>query len=144
MLKKAGERIKDEKVTFFSDGNDDYLYVLPSYFEKVDYSQVVKIREKGRVIGRFKRKMMGDPCLEDTETVNIENFNSILRERIGRLVRKTKCYSKLKRMLDSALEVFQFYWNMIKILKGKTPAMMEGLSEKAWTWNDILTYHYTI
>lgn len=145
MIKKAEERIgRDKKVEFFSDGNDDYLYVLPRHFEHVNYSQLVKIREKGRVVGKIKRGMIGEPCLENTETTNIENFNSILRERIGRLVRKTKCYSKILRMLDCALEVFQFYWNMIKPIRGKTPAMKEGLTEKAWTWNDLLTFHYAL
>jgi len=36
----------------------------------------------------------GNPCYGEIETTDIENMNSIFRERLGRLVRKTKCYSK--------------------------------------------------
>ncbi|MCD6208370.1 MAG: IS1 family transposase [Methanosarcinales archaeon] len=42
------------------------------------------------------------------ETTDVENYNGILRERTGRLVRKTKCFSKRKRMLECSLHVFQF------------------------------------
>jgi len=43
-----------ERPLFISDGNDDYLYVLPEYFEDIDYGQIVKKRENGRVVGRKK------------------------------------------------------------------------------------------
>jgi IS1 family transposase len=34
--------------------------------------------------------------LGDVETTDVENFNGILRERLGRLVRRTKCFAKVK------------------------------------------------
>lgn len=49
----------------------------------------------------------------DVETVNVENFNSILRERVGRLVRRTKCFSKQKQRLWCDVMPFQFYWDFI-------------------------------
>ena len=69
----------------------------------------IKIRENGRVVDREKRIIYEKPDLNDIETTDIENFNGILRERIGRLVRETKCFSKYKRRLEYALELFQFY-----------------------------------
>nr|QNO47708.1 hypothetical protein LDJELIEA_00006 [Methanosarcinales archaeon ANME-2c ERB4] len=38
-----------------------------------------------------------------------------LRERIGRLVRKTQCFSKRRRMLECSLQLFQFYWNFMAL-----------------------------
>ena len=37
------------KIEIFSDGNDDYTYVLPDYYADscINYAQLVKIREKG-------------------------------------------------------------------------------------------------
>ena len=61
-----------------------------------EYGQLVKIRENGRVVRKEKRIIYGNPDLGDIETTNVENYNGILRERIGRLVRKTKCFSKRK------------------------------------------------
>ena len=84
------------------------------------------------------RIVYGDPGVDEVETVNVENFNSILRERVGRLVRKTKCFSKKKSRLRCALSVFQFYWDFIsEIKRGITPAMMEKCSSHIWTWHEF-------
>jgi hypothetical protein len=53
-----------------------------------------------------------------------------LSERLGRLVRKTKCYSKKKSRLENAVELFQFYWDFMNLLpKRGTPAMIENLTD---------------
>lgn len=130
-----------EKVEVFTDGNDDYAYALPCFFKvrQLDYAQLVKIRDaNGRLIRKEVRVVYGDPDHEDVETVNVENFNSILRERVGRLVRKTKCFSKKRARLRCAVTLFQFYWNFIsEIRRGVTPAMMENCSTHAWTWHEF-------
>ncbi len=95
------------KIQFFSDGNDDYEYILPKYYAGtcIDYGQVIKIRENGKVVDKRKWIVFGSPEMKDIETTNVENFNSILRERIGRLVRKTKCYSKKKSRLGKCYRI---------------------------------------
>jgi len=91
---------------------------------------------------KIKRIIFGNPCPGDIETTNVENFNGILRERNGRLVRKTKCFSKLKWRAKCSLLVFQFHWNFInKFRRGSTPGMLEGIVEKPWTWDDFLMFH---
>jgi hypothetical protein len=37
-----------DRLTVFTDGNDDYMFVLPKYYPLglVDYGQLVKIRER--------------------------------------------------------------------------------------------------
>ena len=134
----------NEKIKIFSDGNDDYEYVLPEYYADtcIEYGQVIKIREKGKVVDKIKRIIFGEPVISDIETTNIENFNSIMRERIGRLVRKTKCFSKKKSKLKCAVELFQFYWNfMDRLPKKGTPAMIECLTKHQWTWEEFLTFN---
>ncbi len=130
-----------EKVEVFTDGNDDYTYAFPCFFKvkQLNYGQLVKIRDaNGRLIRKEIRVVYGDPDRDDVETVNVENFNSILRERVGRLVRKTKCFSKKKHRLFCAVILFQFYWDFISELKrGVTPAMMEKCSTRVWTWHEF-------
>jgi hypothetical protein len=130
-----------EKVEVFTDGNDDYVYALPIYFgfESLNYGQLVKIRdERGRLIRKEKRIIFGAPEFDDIETVNVENFNGILRERLGRLVLRTKCISKKKQRLHCAISFFLFYWNFIsQIKRHRTPAMIEGLSTHIWTWHEF-------
>ena len=132
---------RGEKVEVFTDGNDDYTYAFPSFFKvnQLNYAQLVKIRDaNGRLIRKEIRVVYGNPDRDYVETINVENFNSILRERVGRLVRKTKCFSKKKRRLCCALSFFQFYWDFIsEIRRGVTPAMMEKCSTHIWTWREF-------
>jgi hypothetical protein len=73
----------------FIDGNDDYTYVLPLCFALglIDYGQLSKIKEKCRVVGKEKVVIYEASSLGDVEAAEVENFNSILCERVGRLVR---------------------------------------------------------
>lgn len=135
------------KITVFTDGNDDYTYVLPEYFDipSINYAQLIKIREKGRVIGKQKRIVYGNADANDIETINVENFNGILRERISRLVRETKCFAKSKHRLTGSVTLFQFYWNfMNEIRRGESPGMLEGLTDHPWTWQEFFHAHLTI
>jgi len=143
ILKRFRPLRKGDRAVFYSDGNDDYTYVLPQFIpmENLVYGQLVKVREGGRVVWKMKRAVYGTPHEDDIETTDIENFGGILRERIGRLVRKTKCYSKLKTRLECALELFQFHWDFMDPIHGKnTPAMLEGLTEEAFSWHQFFYF----
>jgi hypothetical protein len=78
--------MKSEKIEIFTDGNDDYTYALPCFFKvrELNYGQLVKIRDaNGRLIRKEIRVVYGNSDIEDVETVNVENFNSILRGKGG-------------------------------------------------------------
>ena len=87
---------KFEHLVFYSDGNDDYQYVLPKIFDVrfVDYAQRVKIRQNGKYVDYFLNVVYGEPFIRRVHINNNENFNGILRERVGFLVRRTKCIAK--------------------------------------------------
>ncbi|MFH0904844.1 MAG: hypothetical protein V1854_06645, partial [Methanobacteriota archaeon] len=73
------------------------------------------------------------------------NMNSICRERQGRLVRETKCFSKKKPKLINSFELFHFYWNfMDKLTKTDTPAMLEGLADHQWNWEQFFNFSLSI
>ena len=145
MLSMVKKTVGDGVFTVYSDGNDDYLYTLPEFFDMVNYGQLVKIREKGRIVGKIKRVLLGTTDTKRIETVNVENFNSILRHRLGRIARKTKKFSKIPEMLYNALVLFHFYWNFMDPLPCKqTPAMLEELTKTVWTWNQFIRYQHTI
>jgi hypothetical protein len=145
MITRVKDCLKDGKPTFYSDGNDDYLYVLPEFFQELDYGQIVKIRENGKVVDKVKRTMIGNPITTSIETYNVENMNSILRNHLSRLIRKGKGFTKKAARLHDAIALFQFIRNFIHPLKSKkTPAMIEELTEQVWTWKKLLTYQYAI
>lgn len=137
----------NNKLEVYSDGNDDYTVALCDYYQIqwLRYGQVVKIREGGRIVDKIKRSVYGEPDLKQIETTDVENFNGILRERLGRLVRRTKCISKKKSFLNYAIDLFQFHWNFMDPLPSKqTPAMLENLSDHCWSWEEFLYYHYAV
>ncbi|MBI5881108.1 IS1 family transposase [archaeon] len=113
-----------------SDGNDDYTFVLPEFFrtDTINYGQLIKIRESGRVVDKVRRVVYGNPKRNDIETTDVENFNGILREHLGRLVRRTKCYAK------SGIRF------MHELHENLTPAKMEDITHKTWTWGNLLHY----
>lgn len=128
---------------FYSDGNDQYTRTLPQYIplEKIEYGQLVKIRKAGKLVEKRRTIIYGNPSVDDIETTDIENHNGIMRERIGRLVRKTKCISKEKHMLENAVELFQFHWNFMDVInEKKTPAMLERISENVISWHQFLYF----
>ena len=131
----------------FTDGNDDYAYVLPKCFPLglIDYGQLVKVKEHGRLLRKERMVVYGVPALGDVETTDVENFNGILRERLGRLVRKTKCFAKVEKRLVCSLELFQFYWNFIKEFeRRKSSGLIEGLTDHVWSWHEFLHKRLTI
>ena len=107
--------------------------------DNMNYGQLVKIRDThGKLIRKERRVIYGDLDEDDIDTVNVENFNGILRESVGRLVRKTKCFTKKKRRLYCAVILFQFCWDfMNEFRRGTSPAMLENLSESLWSWDDL-------
>ena len=92
----------------FTDGNDDYVYVLPRCFPLglIDYGQRVKVKERGRLVRKERLVVYGVPAVGNVETTDVENFNGILRERLGRLVRRTKCFAKVERRLVCSINLF--------------------------------------
>jgi IS1 family transposase len=137
----------DVKIQIFSDGNDDYTSTIPEYYSEdcVDYGQLIKIREGGKVVDKIKKVIYGTPNIDEIETTDIENMNSICRERLGRFVRKTKCFSKKKTRLVNAFELFNFYWNfMDKLTKTETPGMLEGLADHQWNWEQFFNFSLSI
>lgn len=145
MLSEFAIRVKPPSVKtpleIYSDGNDDYSTVLGELFDTahINYGQLIKIREHGRVVRKNRKPIYGSPALDDIDTIYVENYNGILRGRVSRLVRKTKGMGKRVSRVENALWLFQFYWNFIKPIHGKlTPALMEKQATKIWTWGNFL------
>ncbi|HLD75785.1 MAG TPA: hypothetical protein VI874_02110, partial [Candidatus Norongarragalinales archaeon] len=111
----------------------------------VDYAQRVKIRQNGKYVDYFLNVVYGEPFIRRVHINNNENFNGILRERVGFLVRRTKCIAKRRFRLELKLELFRWFWNWAKPLKeNQTPAMLEKLSGICWTWSRFLHYKIKI
>ena len=155
MRKHGKGPTRENKAVFVSDGNDQYPKALLKSFDEsvLNYGQLVKKREKGRVVAKTRIIIFGTMDNGDIDTVYIERYNLTLRNGISRLVRKSLCFSKCKEMLDNHLDVYQCYNNLIrtnstltvKSPKGeknihRTPCLAEGIADHVWTWNELLLF----
>ena len=132
-----------QKLEVYTDGNVQYTTALLNHFRKdtLIYGQLIKIVNGRKLVDKYRRKIFGNPNYNNIDTVNIESYNSVLRGCISRLVRRTKCFSKKRSMYEKHLDIFQAYNNTIKHDDaGKTPCMMEGLTDKKWAWNDLFIF----
>lgn len=130
-----------DKLEIYSDGNNDYIGVLPEYYNKdcLCYGQKIKHKDGKKLFPPVLRKVYGNPNLDEVDTNANECFNSVLRRKLARFVRRTECISKQKHELNMALFLFQFYWNFMHELHKKvTPAISEGQASKVWTWGNFL------
>ncbi len=155
-VRKRGKKpTEDEKATFISDGNDQYITAILANFEAetINYGQLIKEREKGRVVSKTRMVIFGEVDDAGIDTVYVERYNLTLRHGISRLVRKSLCFSKCKEMLDNHLDVYQSYNNLIRVnsaltirtKKGeknieRTPCMAEDITDHIWTWKELLMF----
>jgi len=90
----------------------------------------------------IQKIVSGSPSIDEIETTDIENMNSVCRERMGVSVRKTKCYSKRKPKLVNTIELFQFDWNLMdRLPKRGISVMIENLTDHQWSWEGFLYSH---
>lgn len=126
----------------FSDGNDDYTNVIPEFFDMdhINYGQKIKSKNGKKLLKPIKKIVFGefDDALINTNSV--ESINSVLREKISKLIRKTKKIPKNKYSLNSSVSLFKFAWNFIHKRHKHlvTPAMQEGVTNKFWSWGMFL------
>lgn len=126
---------------------------------KLRYGQVVKYRERGRVVAVSERIVFGGA--EQTRqalggrisTSGVERTHLTSRQSNGRLVRKTLSYSKKREMLEWACAWEDLVYNFAKAVKTlrvkleggrwrwqpRTPAMAAGLTDRIWSFERLLT-----
>ena len=65
-----------------------------------------------------------------------------LRQSLVALTRRTLCLAKTKRYLPQRLNAYLVYYNLVRdhMTLHMTPACSAGLTDHAWTWEELLTF----
>ena len=131
--------------------------------KNLNYATVHKTRKKGRVVKTEQRIIFGTvlavaaalaASLVSTvvNTAFVERHNGTDRNRNGRKVRKTYCFSKDWRMHEAVTYFTMYSYNFcwpVRTLRQKsaddtwtetTPAMAAGLTDHVWTLSEWLSY----
>jgi hypothetical protein len=138
---------QDQRITFYSDGNDQDIESISKNFEKevVDYGMIKKEKKSGKVIGIKKRTIFGNLKHEEIRINDIDGLCSKLRERISCFGRETRSFAKKIETIRQRLEIFSISNNFVEKKKGKvTPAILEGLTNEIWNWEEIFDFRIGI
>jgi hypothetical protein len=144
-------RLRD-RVQLTSDGHKAYLEAVEGAFgADIDYAQLVKLygtapeAEKryspAMCIGAHKTRVEGDPDPKHVSTSYVERNNLTMRMHMRRFTRLTNAFSKKVENHAYAVALHFMYYNFVrqhKSLKGLTPAMAAGVTDKLWEMSDIV------
>lgn len=137
------------RVQLTTDGHRAYLEAVPRAFgTNIDFARLVKIygkdeteKQAGRVcIGSDKEKVIGQPAKERISTALVERQNLTMRMGMRRFTRLTNGFSKKIENHCHAISLHFMHYNFCRIhrtLKA-TPAMAAGVSEKAWSLENLV------
>jgi len=119
------------------------------------YGQVVKVKEKNRVVSITYVSVFGEMEKDEISTSMVERGNLTIRMTNGRMVRKTMGFSKTYQDHRWAQTFNDAVYNFVKPNKGlrlkkpdgirkwlkRTPAMAAGITDHIWSLEELLTYH---
>ena len=134
----------EKKISIYTDGNIQYTILLPElYCEScLNYGQMIKVKEKNKLVYVIREKVMGNPDVSSISTSVVEGYNNKIRQRLSRFGRKTASFSKKVKGYTTALNIFQFVHNFIDIKHNRqSPAMLESITDHIWNWSEFLSYH---
>lgn len=124
--------------------------VFNAFEDRVDYSTVHKVyetietapgRQEAVCTGCTKHSVYGSPRLERAGTSRVERSNLTLRMSQRRWTRKTNAHSKKFDNMLAAFAIHACYFNWARphqTLKGRTPAMELGITDRVWTVDDLV------
>jgi len=140
------------RVQLTSDGHKAYLDAVERAFgADVDYAQLVKLygaspeSAKGRYspaecTGIKKNRIEGNPDPKHISTSYVERQNLTMRMSMRRFTRLTNGFSKKLENHVHALALYFVHYNWMLIHKTLrvSPAIAAGLSDRLWSWEDII------
>jgi len=140
----------DNKFIFFTDKNIQYEDIIKETYSEscMAYGRIIKTKKENKVIEIKFETVFGSTVGYKISTSVVEGYNNKMRQKITFFVRKTAAFSKSKQSFIARINIFKFANNFIdlkmeriglKTIKMRTPAMIEGIADHAWTWKEFLT-----
>ncbi|HTR81760.1 MAG TPA: IS1 family transposase [Bacteroidota bacterium] len=139
------------KFQLTTDSFAPYFNAVDSVFgEDVDYGQIHKeYREDSKGERRYSpaqivrviiNPLIGQPKRKHISTSYIERQNLTIRMQMRRFTRLTNAFSKKLDNLKAAVALHFFHYNFMRIHSSLrvTPAMEAGVTNRVWTWADLL------
>ena len=143
------------RVQLTTDGHRAYLEAVEEAFgADIDYAQLVKLYgapstapdaarrySPTECVGSRKDKITGNPDRRHISTSYVERHNLTIRMGMRRFTRLTNAFTKKVENHCHALALYFVFYNFVKqhkTLKGLSPAMAAGVSDRLWSVEDIV------
>ena len=131
---------------------NDFLEPGPegAFGAEIDFAQLVKVYGAApdaerrysppECIGANKRRLEGKPERKHISTSYVERQNLTMRMHMRRFTRLTNAFSKKIENHVAMVALYTVWYNFVKqhkTLKGITPAMAAGVTDKLWDMKDV-------
>ncbi|HUW49838.1 MAG TPA: IS1 family transposase [Sulfuricella sp.] len=120
--------------------NIDYAMLVKHYSNPSEAKQAQRRYSPSKFISADKRRIAGDPDVENVSTSYVERQNLTMRMHMRRFTRLTNAFSKKMENHMHAISLYFMFYNFCKIHKSLrvTPAMAAGISQTLWEISDIV------
>ena len=143
----------ENRVQLTTDGHKAYLQAVEGAFGgDVDYAVLHKVygnspdSAKGKYspaecIGTQKYRIEGEPDMKHVSTSYVERSNLTMRMHNRRFTRLTNAFSKKFESHVHMVAIWAVWYNWVRIHKTLrvTPAMEAGLTNRLWSFEEIVT-----
>ena len=151
-VQDVAERLSN-RVQITTDGHKPYLMAIEDAFgSDVDYAMLQKIYGRSpledekryspaQCIGIKMDMVKGDPELDHISTSYVERHNLTIRMQSRRFTRLTNGFSKSILHHAASFALFIMYYNFCRVHQTLrvTPAMEAGVSDHAWTIEEVVS-----
>ncbi len=141
------------RVQLTTDGFSAYRSVVHEAFEgEIDYGQVMKIYSNtrgeatiryspARFVSASREAITGSPDPKYISTSHVERQNLSMRMGMRRFTRLTNGFSKKVENHAHAIALYFLHYNFVRVHKTLrvTPAMETGLSDHAWSLEELIS-----
>jgi IS1 family transposase len=134
-----------------TDSFSPYFNVVDTVFgTDIDYGQIHKeYAEETKGEKRYSpasiirvtiNPLIGEPIRKHISTSYIERQNLTMRMQMRRFTRLTNAFSKKLKNLECAVALHFYHYNFMRIHQSLrvTPAMQANITNRLWTWKDLL------
>lgn len=143
------------RVQLSTDGHKMYIEAVEKSFgAEIDYGMIIKLYgaelegEKryspSKCLGAEKHVVQGKPDQKHISTSFVERQNLTMRMSMRRFTRLTNAFSKKIENHEFALALYFMHYNFVRPHKTlanpypRTPAMAAGITNKIWSFEDII------
>jgi IS1 family transposase len=143
------------RVQLTTDGHGPYLQAVEEAFgADVDFAQLVKLYgapsaapdaarrySPTECVGTRKDKITGNLERRYISTSYVERANLTMRMAMRRFTRLTNAFSKKMENHAHMVALYALWYNFVKqhkTLKGLSPAMAAGVSDRLWSMEDVV------